>query len=61
MGTPVINPEAVRVGDQLRSKPVGSRDWFIGEVVEVGPERVILRDAERRRYVRDWNEVETVK
>ncbi len=57
----IINPEAVRVGDQLRSKPVGSRDWFIGEVVEAGPERVILRDAERRRYVRDWNEVETVE
>jgi hypothetical protein len=61
MPGPIVNPESVHVGDQLRSKPVGSKDWFIGEVVEVGPDRVILRDAERRRYVRDWDEVETVK
>lgn len=56
----IVNPDAVKVGDQLRSKPVGTKDWFIGEVMEVGPERVILRDAECRRYVRDWDEVETV-
>lgn len=56
----IINPDAVKVGDQLRSKPVGMRASFIGEVMEVNRERVILRDAERRRYVREWDEVETV-
>lgn len=57
----IINPDAVKVGDQLRSKPVGSKDWFVGEVMEVSPSAVILRDAQRRRYVRDWHEVETVE
>lgn len=59
-GRAIINRDAVRVGHYLRSKPVGSKDWFIGEVMEVGPSAVILRDDQHRRYVREWHEVEVV-
>lgn len=54
----IINPDAIKIGDSLRSKPVGSKDWFIGEVVEINPDGVILRDAQRRRFLREWGEVE---
>lgn len=57
---PIINPEAIKIGDSLRSKRVGTKDWFVGEVVEIRPEGVILRDAERRRWLREWREVQVL-
>jgi hypothetical protein len=54
----IINPAAIKIGDSLRSKPVGDKDWFIGEVVEIRDHAVVLRDAERRRWLREFDEVE---
>lgn len=56
----IINPDAIKVGDSLRSKRVGSKDWFVGEVVALKPGGVVLRDAERRRWSREWHEVEVL-
>ncbi len=59
--TDIIDPSAIKTGDMLRSKPVGHKDWFIGEVVEIRPDAVVLRDTERRRWLREWHEVETIE
>jgi tartrate dehydratase beta subunit/fumarate hydratase class I family protein len=59
-GERIINPTAIKIGDSLRSKPVGRKDWFVGEVVEIRGHAVVLRDAERRRWLREWSEVEVV-
>ncbi|MET4341980.1 hypothetical protein [Bradyrhizobium sp. RT9a] len=54
----IINPDAIRIGDSLRSKPVGNKGWFVGEVVEIRDRAVVLRDAERRRWLREFDELE---
>lgn len=60
LGRPIINRDAVKPGDFLRSKAVGKKDWFIGRVVEVRDTAVVLLDTERRRWLREWDELETV-
>ncbi|WP_439392365.1 hypothetical protein ACRQ5Q_22480 [Bradyrhizobium sp. PMVTL-01] len=57
----IINRDAVKIGQHLRSKAVGKKSAFVGEVVEVRADTVILRDAQRRRWLREWHEVETLK
>ena len=54
----IINPEAIKIGDSLRSRPVGGKDWFVGEVVEIRDHAVVLRDAQRRRWLREFDELE---
>lgn len=54
----IINPEAIKLGDSLRSKAVGNKGWFVGEVVEIRERAVVLRDAERRRWLREFDDLE---
>lgn len=53
-----VDPGSVQIGDHLRSKKVGSKDWFVGEVVELKPGAVVQRDTQRRRWLREWHELE---
>lgn len=49
------------IGDWARSKKVGSKKSFVGQITEKLGDDFILRDAERRRWLRTHAELVPAK
>lgn len=46
------------IGTWVRSIPVGIRAGFVGEIVDILNDSYVIRDAEKRRWLRTTGELE---
>lgn len=55
-----INAIFVKIGDPVRSKQVGSKAAFNGEISQITASSATIRDAENKHWVREWRELESI-
>lgn len=55
-----INSTFAKIGDPVRSKQVGSKAAFNGEISQITAASATIRDAENKHWVREWDELESI-
>lgn len=53
-----VNYTFAKIGDLVRSRKVGAREAFDGQIVGIKASSVVVRDDAGRDWVREWRDLE---